>query len=220
MSEVVGSTPSFTRSGRRSASFSRSSFSLMICAAPCFKNARASSGCMINHRIANRAGPLLVFVQQFTHLFDRERFILSRQRLLAFTFVQERPVLCVRAADNFFARLRSITKTMRGLNRICRPGISECLLRRNPGCAALAAERLRIELPRGEVACSGKNFRIRFLLDVKRAHGRLFIYGCPISDEFFVLCRIPQSHVRPQQAIEQLAFLFLGANARESSQKQ
>ena len=109
---------------------------------------------------------------------------------------------------------------MRGLNRICRPGISECLLRRNPGCAALVAERLRIELPRGEVACSGKIFRIRFFLDVKRAHGRLFIYGCPISDEFFVLRRVPQRHVRSQQTIDELAFLILSADARESSQKQ
>src|SRR6266581_4108749 len=167
MSVLVGSTPSFTRSGRPSASFSHSSFSLMICAAPCFKNARASSGCMINHRIANRAGPLLVFVQQFAHLFDRERFILPCQRLLTFTFVQERPVLCVRAADNFFVRLRSIAETTRGLSRISRPRISDCLLRRNPGCAALAAERLRIELPRGEVACSGKAFRVRFFLDIK-----------------------------------------------------
>src|SRR5437762_7033745 len=118
MSEVVGATPSFTRSGRRSASFSRSSFSLMICAAPCFKNARASSGCMINHRIANRARPLLVFVQQLAHLFDCKRFVLPRQRLLTFSFVQERPVLCVRAADNFFVRLRCIPWTTRGLSRL------------------------------------------------------------------------------------------------------
>ncbi len=44
--------------------------------APCFKDARASSGCMINHRIARRAGALLVFVQQLAHLLDRERRIL------------------------------------------------------------------------------------------------------------------------------------------------
>src|SRR4030095_420387 len=128
MSEVVGSTPSFTRSGRPSASFSRSSFSLMICAAPCFKKPRASSGCMINHRIANRAGPLLVFVQQLAHLFDCERFILPRQRLLALTFVQERPVLCVRAAASLFVRLRSVAETTRGLSRISRLRTRDCLL--------------------------------------------------------------------------------------------
>ena len=49
MSAVVGSTPSLTRRGRPSASFSRSSASLMICAAPFFRNAKASSGRMIRN---------------------------------------------------------------------------------------------------------------------------------------------------------------------------
>src|SRR5213080_907700 len=81
MSEVVGSTPSFIRNGRPSDSLSRSSFSLMICAAPCFKSARASSGCMFNHRIAHPAGALLVFIQQLAHLLDREWRILPVERL-------------------------------------------------------------------------------------------------------------------------------------------
>jgi hypothetical protein len=55
---------------------SRSSPSLMICAAPCFTSARASSGCMFNHRIAHPASALLVFIQQLAHLVDGERRIL------------------------------------------------------------------------------------------------------------------------------------------------
>src|SRR4030095_14896487 len=106
MSEVVGSTPSFTRSGRPSASFARRSSSLMICAAPCSKNARASSGCMINHRIAHPARALLVFIQQLAHLLDRERRILPVERLLTFTLIKEGPVLRVRTAGDLCVRLR------------------------------------------------------------------------------------------------------------------
>src|SRR5205814_1855082 len=83
--DVVGSTPSFTRKGRSSASFSRSSLSLMICAEPCFNNARASSGCMIrsqNSAPASAGRALLVFVQQLAHLLDRERLVVSVERLL------------------------------------------------------------------------------------------------------------------------------------------
>src|SRR5207237_4149172 len=54
MSELVGSTPSLTRSGRPSAIFSRNSDSLIICAAPCFREASASSGCMKNSALGRR----------------------------------------------------------------------------------------------------------------------------------------------------------------------
>src|SRR6266545_5660467 len=128
MSEVVGSTPSFTRSGRPSASFARSSSSLMICAAPCFKNARASSGCMIDHRIAHRARALLVFVQQLAHLLDRERRILPVERLLTFTLIKERPVLRVRTAGDLFVILRDIAGTARRASCISRTRISDRLL--------------------------------------------------------------------------------------------
>src|SRR4029453_8132971 len=120
MSEVVGSTPSLTRSGRPSASFARSSSSLMICAAPCFKNARASSGCMVNQRIAHQARALLVLIQQLAHLLDRERRILPVKRLLTFTFVKERPVLRVRTAGDLFVRLRGVAATARRASRIGR----------------------------------------------------------------------------------------------------
>src|SRR6266568_9141506 len=115
MSEVVGSTPSFTRSGRSSASFSCSSSSLMICAAPCLKTARASSGCIVNHRIAHRAGALLVFVQQLAHLLDRERRILPVERLLTLALIQKRAVPSVRAGGNFLISLRRIASAARSL---------------------------------------------------------------------------------------------------------
>src|SRR6266576_2052122 len=127
MSGVVGSTPSFTRSGRPSASFSRSSFSLTICAAPCLKNARASSGCMVNHRIAHQAGALLVFVQQLAHLLDCERRILPVERLLTFTLIKERPVLCIRTTGDLFVGLSGITDIMCSSGCICRSGPSDCL---------------------------------------------------------------------------------------------
>src|SRR5438874_7402656 len=89
MSEVVGSTPSFILSGRPSASFSRSSFSLIICAAPCFKKASASSGCMIPQGIVHRLGALLVFVQQLPHLLNRKRSVFTVESLLAFALTEE-----------------------------------------------------------------------------------------------------------------------------------
>ena len=76
-------------------------------------------------------------------------------------------------------------------------------------------ERLRIELSRRKVACFRKAFRIGFFLDVKCANGCPFIYGCPIGNEFFVLRVIPQRRVRPEQAIDELAFLLLSVDARE-----
>src|SRR6266404_4615161 len=89
MSEVVGSTPSFILSGRRNASFSCSSFSLITCAAPCFKKARASSGCMIPQGIVHRLGALLVFVQQFSHLLNRKWSIFAVESLLAFALTEK-----------------------------------------------------------------------------------------------------------------------------------
>src|SRR2546421_7715641 len=101
MSEVVGSTPSFTRNGRPSSSFWRSPSSLMICAAPRFSDASASSTCMVKHRIALLGRALLVFIQQLAHLLDRERRVLPVQRFLTFAFIQKRPVLCVLPCGNF-----------------------------------------------------------------------------------------------------------------------
>src|ERR1700693_3023223 len=115
MSEVVGSTPSFTRNGRPSASLLRSSSSLMIWAAPCFKNARASSACMFKDKIAHPASALLVFVQQLAHLLDRERRILLVERFLTLALVQERPVPCVRADGDFLSGLRSVANAARSL---------------------------------------------------------------------------------------------------------
>src|SRR6266853_516730 len=89
MSEVVGSTPSFILSGRPSASFSRNSFSLTICAAPCFRKARDSSGCMIPKGIAHRRGALLVFVQQLPHLLNRKWSIFAVKRFLTFALSEE-----------------------------------------------------------------------------------------------------------------------------------
>src|SRR5215472_14343368 len=124
MSEVVGSTPSLTRNGRPSASFSRSSISLMICAAPRFNNEKASSACMNqpqNTAPASARRALLVLVQQFAHLVDRERRVLLVERLLTFAFVQKRPRPGVRARSDLLSGLRGIANTTRGLICIARP---------------------------------------------------------------------------------------------------
>src|SRR5919198_2256848 len=128
MSEVVGSTPNFTRSGRPSASFWRNSSPLMICAAPVLNSARASSGCMIKHRIAHPVCALLVFVQQLAHLVDRERRVLPVERLLAFTLIQKRPVLCICTAWDFLVGLSGIAWTPCRLRWISQSRISRCLL--------------------------------------------------------------------------------------------
>src|SRR5260370_12494478 len=91
MSEVVGSTPSFILSGRPSASFSRNSFSLIICAAPCFRKATDSSCCMIPQGIVHRLGALLVFVQQLPHLLNRKWPSFAVKRLFAFALTKEWP---------------------------------------------------------------------------------------------------------------------------------
>src|SRR4029450_1177034 len=175
MSELVGSTPSLTRRGRSSASFSRSSSSLVICVAPCFNNARASSGCMINHRIAHRARALLVFVQQLAHLLDCERRILPVKRFLTFTLIKEGPVLRVRTAGDLFVRLRGLAGPARRPSWIRR--VADRLLCRNSRCGTSAVEGLRIELLRRKVASTGKTLGIGLFLDIKCANGCLFIYG-------------------------------------------
>src|SRR5215813_4932784 len=131
MSEVVGSTPSLTRKGRPSASLSRNSFTLMMCAAPCSNNARASSRCMIqsqNNAPASARRALLVLVQQLANLIDRERRVLLVERLLTFAFVQERPRPGVCARGNLFAGLRSVADAARGLICVSKPGICRSLL--------------------------------------------------------------------------------------------
>src|SRR5215831_3005399 len=131
MSDVVGSTPSLTRNGLPSASLSCSSLSLMICVEPFFKKARASSGCIIRSEnnapvLAGRA--LLIFVQQFPHLLDRERLVFSVERLLIRALVQKRPAICIRARGDLFAGLRGNTNTTGSLVRVGCLGICHRLL--------------------------------------------------------------------------------------------
>src|SRR5438094_7775379 len=103
----------------------------MICAEPCFNNARASSGCMIrsqNSAPASRGRALLVFVQQLAHLLDRERLVLSIERLLICALVQKGPVTWIRTRGDLFPGLRRVAKTARGLTCVGRLGICQCLL--------------------------------------------------------------------------------------------
>src|SRR5438552_14360295 len=103
----------------------------MICAEPCFNNARASSGCMIPSQNSAPVSPgraLLVFVQQLAHLLDRERFVLSIERLLTFALVQKRSVTCIRARGDLFPGLRRVTNAAGGLICIGSLGICKCLL--------------------------------------------------------------------------------------------
>src|SRR5258707_3520520 len=148
----------------------------MICAAPCFKNARASPGCMINHRIAHPASALLVFIQQLAHLLDRERRILSVERFVPLTLVEKRPVPCVRANGNFAIRLRSIAGAARSLICVGRSRTFHCLLRRSFERAASAVERLRTKWVCGELSGCRKTLGIRLPLDVKRSDSCPFIY--------------------------------------------
>ena len=49
----------------------------------------------------------------------------------------------------------------------------------------------------------------------------MFINRCAVcGDELFILRRVLQTHVRFEEPIEQLMFLVLPADARESSQEQ
>ena len=81
-------------------------------------------------------------------------------------------------------------------------------------------ERLRIELPCREFTFFRKRFRVWFFLHVKCADTCLFVYRCAISDEFFLLFAALQSHVGPQQTINQLPLLILSAETTGSGQEQ
>jgi len=82
-----------------------------------------------------------------------------------------------------------------------------------------ALERSRIELPCRKLARVGKALGIGFLVKIKCANGCLFVYGRAIGDELFVLCRILQSHIRPEEALNKLALLILSPGKRESDQE-
>jgi hypothetical protein len=77
-------------------------------------------------------------------------------------------------------------------------------------------ERPRLELPRQEVVYSEETFRVGLFLDVKCANRCLFVYGRTIGDKSFVLRVIPQRRVRPEQPIDQFAFLVLSVNGSEN----
>src|SRR5512132_2551728 len=103
----------------------------MICAEPCFNNARASSGCMIRSQNSAPASPgraLLVFVQQLTHLLDRERLVVSFERLLICACVQNVPVTSVHMRGDLFPGLRCVTNTVGSLISVASLGICKCLL--------------------------------------------------------------------------------------------
>src|SRR6266550_2852978 len=103
----------------------------MICAEPCFNNARASSGCMMRSQNSAPASPgrtLLVFVQQLAHLLDRERLVVSVERLLICAFVQKGPVTCIRARGNLFPGLRCVPNAAGGLTSVASLGICKRLL--------------------------------------------------------------------------------------------
>jgi len=80
-------------------------------------------------------------------------------------------------------------------------------------------ERSRIELSRRKFARVGKAPGIGFLLKIKCSNGCLFVYGRAIGAEFFVLCRILQSHIGPEEALNKLALLILSPGKRESNQE-
>ena len=54
---------------------------------------------------------LLVFVQQLAHLLDRERLVVSVERLLICAFVQKGPVTSIRTRGDLFPGLRCVTNT-------------------------------------------------------------------------------------------------------------
>src|SRR5450755_4864497 len=111
MSGLVGSTPSLTRNGRPSASFWRSSASLMICALPCLRRERVSSGCMWENA---ETGALFVLVQQFSHLLDRERRIAVAQRLLALASSEKWAITGERSHRQITAAFRSNARAVGG----------------------------------------------------------------------------------------------------------
>ena len=78
---------------------------------------------------------------------------------------------------------------------------------------------LRIEFLRRKISRSRKSFWVRFLLHVKCAHRRLSVYGCPIGIKLFALCGVLQSHVRSEEAVDELAFLILGVGKEENGKE-
>ena len=106
------------------------------------------------------------------------------------------------------------------LRWISEPRIAHSLLRRVFKCAAIAVERPRIKLPGREFIFLRKRFGIRFFLHVKCPDTCLFVYRSAISDEFFLLFVALQSHIGPQQTINELPLLILSAEARGSGQEQ
>jgi len=75
-------------------------------------------------------------------------------------------------------------------------------------------------LPRRKVTRVRETLRARFWLDVKCPYGRPFIYRCAVGDEFSVLRSTLQSHVWPEEALDEFAFLILSMGKRESNYEQ
>ena len=162
---------------------------------------------------------LLVFVQQLPHLVDRERRVLPIERFLAFALIQKRPVLRICSAGDLFVGLGGIAGAGCRVRWISAPRTSACLPRRILERVVVAVERSGIELLRREATCSRKRFRIGFFLYVECVDARLFVYRGAVSDEFLLLLATLQSHIRPEQAVNQLALLILTAEAGKRSQQ-
>src|SRR5581483_576696 len=212
MSALVGSTPSFTRSGRPNDSFCRNSSSLMICAAPRFNNPSASSGCM-SLRNTRRANALLIFVQQFAHVFDRHRLVLALEldRLLTLASIKEGALLRKLASVRRFVCVVRRAHQSRGRCRIrAKRRCRSCAKR---GTVARGVERFRLEFVRRVTAISAKLFRLFLLLKIKRPRVGAFVDRGAIGDEFFLLRGILQRRVRFEQTIDQLLLLFLRRRA-------
>src|SRR5205814_2328572 len=99
---------------------------------------------MHGNRITHLASALLVFVQQLSHLLDRERCILSVERLLALALVQKGTGLCIPASRTFLIRSLSVACAARSLSCVGNPRISHCVLRRSVECAPSAIESPRM----------------------------------------------------------------------------
>src|SRR5437879_12854378 len=99
---------------------------------------------MHGNRITHPASALLVFVQQLSHLLDRERCILSVERLLALALVQKGTGLCIPASRTFLIRSLSVACAARSLSCVGTPRVSHCELRRTAVCARSAIGRPRL----------------------------------------------------------------------------
>ena len=98
--------------------------------------------------------------------------------------------------------------------------MSDWLPRRSIECGVGAVERLRIGLPRRKVVRVSETLRAGFSLDVKCSYGRSLIYRCAVGDVLSVLRSTLQSHVWPEEALDEFAFLILSMGERESNQEQ